>query len=45
MTITEMTRAGSGTFPVPVRDDDTRFVGLAAMIGEVAADWLRRWTT
>jgi alkylation response protein AidB-like acyl-CoA dehydrogenase len=38
VTITEMTQTGSGTFPVPMRDDDTRFVGLAAMIGEVAAE-------
>ncbi len=33
-----MTHTGSGTFPVPVRDDDARFVGLAARIGAVAAD-------
>jgi acyl-CoA dehydrogenase len=29
---------GSGTYPTPVRPDDTRFVGLAAEIGAVAAE-------
>lgn len=39
MTITEETvHTGSGTFPVPVRPDDARFVGLAARIGAVAAE-------
>lgn len=37
MTITELVHTGSGTFPVPVREDDARFVGLAAQIGAVAA--------
>jgi alkylation response protein AidB-like acyl-CoA dehydrogenase len=31
------TTAPTGTFPTPVRPDDTRFVGLAAEIGAVAA--------
>ena len=30
-------RAGTGTYPTPVRDDDDRFVGLAAEVGAVAA--------
>ena len=30
--------AGSGTYPTPVRPEDTRFVGLAASIGAVAAE-------
>ena len=39
MTITEpATHTGSGTFPIPVRTDDTRFVELAARIGAVAAE-------
>ncbi|HET9141729.1 acyl-CoA dehydrogenase family protein [Actinophytocola sp.] len=42
MTITETTLAGSGTFPIPVRADDARFVGLAARIGAVAAEHAAR---
>jgi alkylation response protein AidB-like acyl-CoA dehydrogenase len=38
MTTTETLFAGSGTLPTPVRDDDARFVGLAARIGAVAAE-------
>jgi len=33
---------GSGTYPVPVRGDDTRFVDLAARIGAVAAEHAAR---
>ncbi len=29
---------GTGTFPVPVRPDDARFVGMAAQIGAIAAE-------
>lgn len=36
-TIDAPVRRGSGTFPVPVRPDDDRFVGLAADVGAVAA--------
>ncbi|HEX6421033.1 MAG TPA: acyl-CoA dehydrogenase family protein [Acidimicrobiales bacterium] len=36
-TIDAPVRTGSGTFPVPVRPDDDRFVGLAADVGAVAA--------
>jgi acyl-CoA dehydrogenase len=32
------TTTGTGTYPTPVRPDDTRFVGLAAGIGAVAAE-------
>ncbi|RZS36612.1 acyl-CoA dehydrogenase [Herbihabitans rhizosphaerae] len=38
MTITEPVRAGSGTHPAPLREDDLRFVGLATTIGTVAAE-------
>ncbi|HEV2782819.1 MAG TPA: acyl-CoA dehydrogenase family protein, partial [Actinophytocola sp.] len=38
MTITETIQSGSGTYPIPVRPDDTRFVGLAGRIGAVAAE-------
>ncbi len=31
-------QAGTGTYPTPVRPDDTRFVGMAAAIGAVAAE-------
>ena len=36
-TIEAPARAGSGTYPTPTRPDDTRFVGLACEVGEVAA--------
>ena len=32
-------KAGTGTYPTPVRPDDTRFVGMAAAIGTVAAEY------
>jgi len=31
-------QVGPGTYPTPVRPDDTRFVGMAASIGAVAAE-------
>jgi alkylation response protein AidB-like acyl-CoA dehydrogenase len=31
-------RVGSGTYPTPVRPDDTAFVGIAADVGAVAAE-------
>ncbi|GLZ28390.1 butyryl-CoA dehydrogenase [Lentzea sp. NBRC 105346] len=31
-------QVGSGTYPTPVRPDDTRFVGMASRIGAVAAE-------
>jgi alkylation response protein AidB-like acyl-CoA dehydrogenase len=37
MTITETRQTGSGTYPTPVRTDDTRFVGIARHVGAVAA--------
>jgi acyl-CoA dehydrogenase len=37
-TIDAPLRAGTGTYPIPVRPDDDQFVGLAADIGAVAAD-------
>jgi acyl-CoA dehydrogenase len=37
-TIDAPLRAATGTYPVPVRPDDDRFVGLAADIGAVAAE-------
>lgn len=35
---TEPMQLGSGTYPTPSRRDDTRFVGLAAKIGAIAAE-------
>ncbi|TWP53708.1 acyl-CoA dehydrogenase [Lentzea tibetensis] len=35
---TEPMQRGSGTYPTSVRSDDTRFVGLAAKIGAIAAE-------
>ena len=37
-TIDAPLRTGSGTFPVPTRPDDDRFVALAAEVGAVAAE-------
>jgi acyl-CoA dehydrogenase len=37
-TIDAPLRAGSGTFPVPTRPDDDRYVALAAEVGGVAAE-------
>jgi alkylation response protein AidB-like acyl-CoA dehydrogenase len=37
-TVESAPATGSGTYPTPVRPDDTRFVGLAAQVGAVAAE-------
>lgn len=38
MTMTDTLYTGSGTFPIPVRPDDARFLGVAAQVGVVAAE-------